>query len=91
MFMEVNKFYFNRQQLKRYIAFVYSGAVSVCLPNTCNPENFTSENCDERQRKIHIQGVFAGGENGDKSNLVTLLHYLKIALLIQKPQSKILG
>lgn len=72
MYTELNKPYFNRQQLKRYIAFVFCCAVAVCLPDTHNPENFTSENHDERQRKMHFQiFFFAGGVNRDKLNVIT--------------------
>lgn len=58
MFMELNKSYFDRQQLKRYIAFVFSCAVAICLPDAHNPETFTYENHGERQKKIDLQIFF---------------------------------
>lgn len=53
IFMELNKSYFTKQQLKRYVASVFSCAVAVCLPDTHNPENH-----DERQRQIYLQIFF---------------------------------
>lgn len=58
MFMELNKSYFDRQQLKRYIAFVFSCAVAICLPDAHNPETFIYENHGERQKKIDLQIFF---------------------------------
>lgn len=58
MFMELNKSYFDRQQLKRYIAFVFSCAVAICLPDANNPETFTYENHGERQKKNRSPDFF---------------------------------